>query len=77
VSKAADESAGRPVIGWIGAGRAWGVPLTMTILTQQMIQALSVADYAEEDFFAAVKLLERRAGLRPLDNEPEQADDAR
>lgn len=50
----------------LDAGRDLGVPLTVTAVTRQIMQALTVEDYAEEDFFVAIKSLERQAGLAPL-----------
>jgi len=53
----------------LDAARARGVPVAMTSGTRQMMQALAVGDHADEDFFVAIKLLERQAGLAQLDIE--------
>ena len=50
----------------LDAGRDRGVPLTMTAVTRQVMQALTVENYADEDFFVAIKSLERQSGLEPL-----------
>lgn len=48
------------------AARDRGVPLTMTAVTRQVMQALTVEDFADEDFFVTIKSLERQSGLSPI-----------
>ena len=48
------------------AARDRGVPLTMTAVTRQIMQALTVEDFADEDFFVTIKSLERQSGLSPV-----------
>jgi hypothetical protein len=61
----------------LDAGRRYGVPLIMTAVTRQMMQALTGEDYAEENFFVAIKLLERQAGLVHSTTNAERTDDSR
>ena len=50
----------------LDAARDRGVPLTMTAVTRQIMQALTVGDFADEDFFVTVKVLERQSGFPPI-----------
>ena len=50
----------------LDAARDRGIPLTMTAVTRQVMQALTVEAFANEDFFVTIKLLERQSGLPPV-----------
>ena len=47
----------------LDAGDALGIPLQMTSTTRQMMKATNADGYANEDFIAVVKMLERLSGL--------------
>jgi 3-hydroxyisobutyrate dehydrogenase-like beta-hydroxyacid dehydrogenase len=47
----------------LDAARSNDVPLPVTALTRQLAQALVEEGYEEEDYMAAIKLAEKRAGL--------------
>ncbi len=47
----------------LDAGRDCDVPLLMTSVTRQILQALTTEFFADEDFFVTIKALERQAGL--------------
>ncbi len=51
----------------LDAGDALGIPLQLTTTTRQMMKATANDGYADEDFIAVVKMLERLSGL-PTDD---------
>jgi 3-hydroxyisobutyrate dehydrogenase-like beta-hydroxyacid dehydrogenase len=50
----------------LSAARAHDVPMPLTANTRQLMQSAVGAGYGEEDYMAAVKLLERQSGLSDL-----------
>jgi len=51
----------------LDAGDTLGIPLQLTATTRQMMKATNADGYANEDFIAVVKMLERLSGL-PTDS---------
>jgi 3-hydroxyisobutyrate dehydrogenase len=47
----------------LDAGDALGIPMQLTSATRQMMKATNADGYADEDFIAVVKMLERLSGL--------------
>jgi 3-hydroxyisobutyrate dehydrogenase len=48
----------------LAAARSNQVPMPLSAVTRQLMQAAVGEGYGEEDYMAAIKLIEKQAGLR-------------
>ncbi|HWQ39902.1 MAG TPA: NAD(P)-dependent oxidoreductase [Burkholderiales bacterium] len=48
----------------LAAARATGVPMPLTAVTRQMMQAAVGEGYGEDDYLSTIKLMEKQSGLR-------------